>query len=214
MRKRISAIIMTLFMVLISCNNGGPELKSDEAAKPDGTVLDLAKISKKIKDASDFAASVKEVHTLVKSIDELAKAIGKKIKSDGKFDAMAGKNGSLLAGVYNVALDINSKLTVLDVKAGLSSLLKTKVTAAKTSGESFSNKLKTEHTDLGKEDATDAHAKNAIDKNDNTGGKGKTELIALNTAIDELLKAAEGEVEAAIAELTTPVKGEKPSQNN
>ncbi|WP_338390602.1 hypothetical protein [Borrelia hermsii] len=37
-RKRISAIIMTLFMVLISCNNGGPELKSDEVAKPDGTV--------------------------------------------------------------------------------------------------------------------------------------------------------------------------------
>ncbi|WP_420866477.1 Vsp/OspC family lipoprotein, partial [Borrelia hermsii] len=31
----------------------------------DGTVLDLAKISKKIKDASDFATSVKEVHTLL-----------------------------------------------------------------------------------------------------------------------------------------------------
>ncbi|AHH04255.1 Variable outer membrane protein, partial (plasmid) [Borrelia nietonii YOR] len=47
-----------------------------------------------------------------------------------------------------------------------------------------------------------------------SGEKGAKDLIALNTAIDELLKAANGAVEAAIAELTTPVKGEKPSQNN
>ncbi|WP_025407046.1 Vsp/OspC family lipoprotein [Borrelia hermsii] len=214
MRKRISAIIMTLFMVFMSCNNGGPELKSDEVAKSDGTVLDLAKISKKIKDASDFAASVKEVHTLVKSVDTLAGAIGKKIKSDGNFDAMAGKNGSLLAGAYNVALDINSKLTVLDGKAGLSSLLKAKITAAKTSGESFSNKLKTEHTDLGKEDASDDNAKAALLVTNATKNKGVTELESLNTAIDELLKAANAAVEAAIKELTAPVKAEKPSQNN
>ncbi|MBW6183210.1 hypothetical protein KZ870_17275 [Pseudomonas aeruginosa] len=36
----------------------------------------------------------------------MAGAIGKKIKSDGTFDTMAGRNGSLLAGAYNVALDI------------------------------------------------------------------------------------------------------------
>ncbi|AHH13385.1 Variable outer membrane protein, partial (plasmid) [Borrelia hermsii YBT] len=44
--------------------------------------------------------------------------------------------------------------------------------------------------------------------------KETSELEALNTAVDALLKAAEGEVEAAIAELTAPVKAEKPSQNN
>ncbi|WP_281506155.1 Vsp/OspC family lipoprotein [Borrelia nietonii] len=38
-----------------------------------------------MKDASTFVASVKEVETLVKSIDELAKAIGKKIKQNAKF---------------------------------------------------------------------------------------------------------------------------------
>ncbi|AHH04351.1 Variable outer membrane protein (plasmid) [Borrelia nietonii YOR] len=43
MRNKLSAIIMTLLMVLISCNNGGPELKSEEVAKPDGTVLNLEK---------------------------------------------------------------------------------------------------------------------------------------------------------------------------
>ncbi|AMR76093.1 hypothetical protein A0V01_05680 (plasmid) [Borrelia hermsii] len=49
-----------------------------KVAKSDGTVLDLAKISAKIKEASTFAVSVKEVHTLVKSVDNLAKDIEKK----------------------------------------------------------------------------------------------------------------------------------------
>ncbi|AHH04171.1 Variable outer membrane protein (plasmid) [Borrelia nietonii YOR] len=34
---------MTLFLILISCNNGGSDLKNEEVAKSDGTVLDLAK---------------------------------------------------------------------------------------------------------------------------------------------------------------------------
>ncbi|WAZ71376.1 Vsp/OspC family lipoprotein (plasmid) [Borrelia miyamotoi] len=209
-RKTLSAIIMTLFLiiniVMISCGSGGPAPKEGQAAKADGTVIDLAKISKKIKDAVEFAASVKEVHTLVKSVDTLAGAIGKKIKSDGTFDAMAGKNGSLLAGAYNVALDINSKLTALEGKAGLSSVLKAKVTAAKTSGESFSNKLKTEHTDLGKEDASDDNAKAALLVTNATKNKGVTELEALNTAVDELVTVAKDALGAAIKELTEPVK--------
>ncbi|QFP42621.1 vsp protein (plasmid) [Borrelia miyamotoi] len=200
---------MTLFLiiniVMISCGSGGPAEQS-QATKADGTVIDLAKVSKKIKDAVDFAASVKEVETLVKSVDTLAGAIGKKIKSDGTFDAMAGKNGSLLAGAYNVALDINSKLTALEGKAGLSSVLKAKVTAAKTSGESFSNKLKTEHTDLGKEDASDDNAKAALLVTNATKNKGVTELEALNTAVDELVTVAKDALGAAIKELTEPVK--------
>ncbi|UPA10073.1 hypothetical protein bhYOR_001445 (plasmid) [Borrelia nietonii YOR] len=214
MRKRISAIIMTLFMVLISCNNGGPELKSDEAAKPDGTVLDLAKISKKIKDASDFATSVKEVETLVKSIDELAKAIGKKIKSDGGLDTEASKNGSLLAGVHSIISAVKTKLEALGTTDGVSSDLKTKITDVKTKSQTFLGKLKDNHADLGKNDASDDDTKKAIKKDNSDKTKGASELEALNTAIDGLLKAANGEVEAAIAELTTPVKGEKPSQNN
>ncbi|WP_434757373.1 Vsp/OspC family lipoprotein (plasmid) [Borrelia puertoricensis] len=196
---------MTLFL-LLSCNNSGKNLTDDEVAKSDGTVIDLAKITKNITDSVAFAKDVKDVHTLVMSIDTLAGAIGKKIQNGDTLADMAGKNGSLLAGAYNVALDINSKLTVLEGKAGLSSVLKAKVTAAKTSGESFSNKLKTEHTDLGKEDASDDNAKAALLVTNATKNKGVTELEALNTAIDALLKAANDSVTAAINELTTSTK--------
>ncbi|WP_430644678.1 Vsp/OspC family lipoprotein [Borrelia puertoricensis] len=205
--KRITlcALFLTLFL-LLSCNTSGKNLKDDEVAKSDGTVIDLAKITKNITDSVAFAKDVKDVHTLVMSIDTLAGAIGKKIQNGDTLADMAGKNGSLLAGAYNVALDINSKLTVLEGKAGLSSVLKAKVTAAKTSGESFSNKLKTEHTDLGKEDASDDNAKAALLVTNATKNKGVTELEALNTAIDALLKAANDSVTAAINELTTSTK--------
>ncbi|UPA19168.1 hypothetical protein bpuSUM_001717 (plasmid) [Borrelia puertoricensis] len=207
MMKRITlcALFLTLFL-LLSCNTSGKNLKDDEVAKSDGTVIDLAKITKNITDSVAFAKDVKDVHTLVMSIDTLAGAIGKKIQNGDTLADMAGKNGSLLAGAYNVALDINSKLTVLEGKAGLSSVLKAKVTAAKTSGESFSNKLKTEHTDLGKEDASDDNAKAALLVTNATKNKGVTELEALNTAIDALLKAANDSVTAAINELTTSTK--------
>ncbi|ANA43964.1 Vsp68, partial (plasmid) [Borrelia hermsii HS1] len=110
----ISAIIMTLLMVLISCNNGGPELKSEEVAKPDGTALNLAKISTKIKDVVAFAKDVKEVHALVKSIDELAKAIGKKIQQNSdQFGADGVHNGSLISGVFQVILTVEIKLKSL-----------------------------------------------------------------------------------------------------
>ncbi|WP_260512068.1 Vsp/OspC family lipoprotein [Borrelia hermsii] len=214
MRKRISAIIMTLFMVFMSCNNGGPELKSDEVAKSDGTVLDLAKVSKKIKEASAFAASVKEVETLVKSVDELAKAIGKKIKNDGGLDTEAGQNGSLIAGVHSVVSAVKIKVGALETTSGISNELKTKITEVKSKAEAFLNKLKDGHTELGKKDASDDDTKKAIKKDNSDKTKGASELKALNTAVDALLKAAEGEVEAAIKELTAPVKVEKPSQNN
>ncbi|QBK64105.1 hypothetical protein EZU68_06980, partial (plasmid) [Borrelia miyamotoi] len=79
---------MTLFLiiniVMISCGSGGPAPKEGQAAKADGTVIDLAKVSKKIKDVVEFATSVKVIHTLVKSVYELAKAIGKKIKQNSE----------------------------------------------------------------------------------------------------------------------------------
>ncbi|ABF82176.1 Vsp/OspC family lipoprotein [Borrelia hermsii] len=218
MRKRISAIIMTLFMVFMSCNNGGPELKSDEVAKSDGTVLDLAKISKKIKEASAFAASVKEVETLVKSIDELAKAIGKKIKNDGTLefaDADKDKNGSLIAGAFQIILIAEGKLKGLDKEAGISEALKAKVTDAEAKSKAFLAKVKGQTATLGKNDASDEDTKKAIDRIGQPGGdKGASELEALNAAIDELLKAANDAVEAVIKELTASVKAEKPSQNN
>ncbi|AMR76180.1 Variable small protein 13 (plasmid) [Borrelia hermsii] len=206
---------MTLFMVLVSCNNGGPKLKSDEVAKSDGTVLDLAKISKKIKDASDFATSVKEVHTLVKSIDELAKAIGKKIHNDGSLTTEDGKNGSLLAGVHSVISAVKTKLGSLEQKAiGEFAGMKVQVVAIKTASIDLLNKFKDKNAELGKNEVSNDDAKAAILVSNTTKDKGASELEALNTAIDGLLKAANGAVEAAIAELTTPVKGEKPSQNN
>ncbi|UPA10047.1 hypothetical protein bhYOR_001399 (plasmid) [Borrelia nietonii YOR] len=214
MRKRISAIIMTLFMVFTSCNNGGPKLKSDEVAKSDGTVLDLAKISKKIKDAVEFAASVKEIETLVKSIDELAKAIGKKVEAGGTLGDDGGKNGSLISGAYSVVLFADTKLGQLENKEGISVELKAKVVASKAASKAFIDKVKGENASLGKNDASDDDTKKAIKKDNGDKTKGAEELIKLNTAVDGLLKAANETVEAAVAELTTPVKGEKPSQNN
>ncbi|WAZ85799.1 Vsp/OspC family lipoprotein (plasmid) [Borrelia miyamotoi] len=209
-RKTLSAIIMTLFLiiniVMISCGSGGPAPKEGQAAKADGTVVDLVKVSKKIKDAVEFAANVKEVETLVKSIDELAKAIGKKIKSDGQFDTESGKNGSLLAGAQSIMLAVKAKLGQLDNKEGISTELKQKVTDSKTKTETFLTKLKDNHSDLGKNDASDDDTKEAIKKDNGDKTKGAKELAELNTAIDELLKAANGAVTAAITELTAPVK--------
>ncbi|ATQ16569.1 Vsp/OspC family lipoprotein (plasmid) [Borrelia miyamotoi] len=181
---------MTLFLiiniVMISCGSGGPAPKEGQASKADGTVIDLAKVSKKIKDAVDFAASVKEIETLVKSVDELAKAIGKKIKEDGTLDTLNNKNGSLLAGAFQVILTVETKLKELEKKNGLSDAFKAKITNAKgVNVLELVNKLKGGHA----------------------------ELEALNTAIDELLKAANGAVSSAIAELTISAKAAIPGQS-
>ncbi|WP_330730419.1 Vsp/OspC family lipoprotein [Borrelia turicatae] len=82
--KRITfcALLMTLFL-LMSCNNSGKNLKDDEVAKPDGTVIDLAKVNAEIKEATVFVAGLREVQVLVFSINDLAKVIGKKIDANG-----------------------------------------------------------------------------------------------------------------------------------
>ncbi|WP_434757385.1 Vsp/OspC family lipoprotein [Borrelia puertoricensis] len=204
--KRITlcALFLTLFL-LLSCNNSGKDLKDDEVAKSDGTVIDLAKITNNIKDTVAFAKSVKEIETLVKSIDTLANAIGKKIKdSDTELADNKDKNTSLIAGAFNIVLHVKIKLTQLEKKEGISDELKTKVTAVKTASTDLLNKFKDKNADLGKADgaATDAHAKEAIDRTDASA----TDLKKLNTAIDELLKAANDAVTSAINELTTSVK--------
>ncbi|AHH04417.1 Variable outer membrane protein (plasmid) [Borrelia nietonii YOR] len=151
---------------------------------------------------------------MVKSIDELAKAIGKKLKKDdGTFeDETNDNNGQLVVVVYSVISGLDTKLTALEQKVEISDELKGKITDVKSKSKLFLEKLKSD--DLCKKDAKDADIKKAIERTNADKTKGASELEALNTAIDELLKAANAAVEAAIKELTTPVKGEKPSQNN
>ncbi|WP_433996733.1 Vsp/OspC family lipoprotein [Borrelia venezuelensis] len=205
--KRITlcALLMTLFL-LSSCNTSGKNLKDDEVAKSDGTVIDLAKITKNITDTVAFAKSVKEVHSLVKSIDELAKAIGKKVEAAGTLGDDGGKNGSLISGAYSVVLFADTKLGQLEKKEGISAELKSKVAAAKAASKAFIDKVKGENATLGKNDASDDDTKKAIKKDNGDKTKGAEELGKLNTAIDALLKDAEAAVTAAINELTSPVK--------
>ncbi|WP_434757276.1 Vsp/OspC family lipoprotein (plasmid) [Borrelia puertoricensis] len=197
---------MTLFL-LISCNTSGKNLTDDEVAKSDGTVIDLAKITKNIKDSVAFARSVTEVHSLVKSIDELAKAIGKKIQDQDTLADDANHNGGIIAGSFQIISTVKSKLGILSKTNELSDELRQKVNTAEQSSKKFLDKLKEKKDDLGKDAASDEDAKKAIDRvNKADGDKGVAELIALNTAIDALLTAANAAVESAINELTTSVK--------
>ncbi|WP_025401123.1 Vsp/OspC family lipoprotein, partial [Borrelia crocidurae] len=150
----------------------------------------------------EFAGKVKEVETLVKSVDELAKAIKKKIDQNGGLvDGDANKNGSLLSGAHSVISAVKAKVELLEKTSGISNDLKIKATEVKNRVAAFLTKLKDNHSDLGKEGATDAHAKSAIDVTDNTKDKGAQELVELNKAVDELLKASNKMVSDAIAEL-------------
>ncbi|ASJ27663.1 Vsp/OspC family lipoprotein [Borrelia turicatae] len=213
-RITLSALLMTLFL-LMSCNNSGTSPKDGQAAKSDGTVIDLATISKNIKDTVAFAKSVKDVHTLVKSIDELAKAIGQKIQQNSdQFANDGAHNGSLISGAFQVILTVETKLKSLEDTVGLSDTLKTKVTSSKIASRAFLDKVKSKHTELGKEGASDADAKAAILVSNGTKDKGVDELVKLNTEIDALLTAAEAAVTAAINALSTPAKSDAPAQSN
>ncbi|AHH04485.1 Variable outer membrane protein (plasmid) [Borrelia nietonii YOR] len=168
---------MTLFMVFMSCNNGGPELKSEEVAKSDGTVFDVAKISKKIKEAVEFSKDVKEIAILVKSVDELAKAIGKKIHNDGSLTTEDGKNGSLLAGVHSVISAVKTKLGSLEQKAiGEFAGMKVQVVAIKTASIDLLNKFKDKNAELGKNEVSNDDAKAAILVSNAIKDKGASEL--------------------------------------
>ncbi|WP_247067877.1 Vsp/OspC family lipoprotein [Borrelia puertoricensis] len=215
--KRITlcALFLTLFL-LSSCNTSGAATKDGQAAKSDGTLIDLVTITKNIKDSVAFAKSVKEIHTLVKSIDELAKAIGKKIKNDGTLEAVADKNGSLIAGVVSIAAAIEAKVGELKIADSLKGL-NGKVKDVEDKTKAFTAKLKNQHAVLGAADGatTDENAKKAIDYvNKANGDNGAKELGEINTAIDALLNDAEAAVTSAINVLTTSTKSASPAQSN
>ncbi|ASJ27673.1 Vsp8 (plasmid) [Borrelia turicatae 91E135] len=198
--------IRIVFLLFISCNNSATAPKDGQAAKSDGTVIDLATITKNIKDTVAFAKSVKEVHTLVKSVDELAKAIGKKIKTDetGALEAFtADQNEQLIAGAFQVVSAVKGELESLVQVDGISDALKAKVNEAKNANDGLLVKFKSSAKD-NESVKKDAEAKKVIDKTDASA----SDLKKLNTVIDELLTSAESAVTAAITQLTTSVKAE------
>nr|AIK19246.1 OspC [Borreliella afzelii] len=203
-KNTLSAILMTLFL-FISCNNSGKggDSASTNPADESAKGPNLTEISKKITDSNAFVLAVKEVETLVSSINELAtQAIGKKIDQNG-LAAEADKNGSLLAGAYAISTLIKQKL---DGLKGLEGLNK-EIAEAKKCSEEFTNKLKSGHADLGK-DATDENAKKAILKTHATKDKGAEELEKLFKSVESLAKAAKESLTNSVKELTNPVVAE------
>ncbi|WNY58053.1 Vsp/OspC family lipoprotein [Borreliella burgdorferi] len=206
-KNTLSAILMTLFL-FISCNNSGKDgnasaNSADESVKGPN----LAEISKKITESNAVVLAVKEVETLLASIDELAKAIGQKIESNGGLNADGNQNGSLISGAYSISKLIKQKLSILNSEA-----LKEKIDAAKKCSEAFTDKLKNEHASLGKKDATDDDAKKAILKTNVDKTKGADELIKLSGSLESLSKAAQAILANSVKELTSPVVAESPKK--
>ncbi|AFI32066.1 Vsp/OspC family lipoprotein [Borrelia crocidurae] len=112
----IKGIMVMVVMVVMGYNSGGGIKEGEEgkARKGDGSVIDLKVVSKKIRDAVEFIIGIEEVQTLINSVDELAKAIGKKIKNDGTLEAEsanADKNSQLVAGAFSVILEMGKRVT-------------------------------------------------------------------------------------------------------
>ncbi|WAZ72817.1 Vsp/OspC family lipoprotein (plasmid) [Borrelia miyamotoi] len=63
---------------------------------------------------------------------------------------------------FHIISTVKNKLDILAKTNGISDELKQKVNASKSKAEAFLGKLKTNHSDLGKEGATNEHAKSAI----------------------------------------------------
>ncbi|WP_318250852.1 Vsp/OspC family lipoprotein [Borrelia duttonii] len=163
--------------------------------------MDLVKISQKIKEVSDFVVGVTEVDALVKSIDNLVAALGKKISAQGTAD-IANKNASLVVGAYNIIASVETKLTVLEQIVGaISTDLKAKVADAKTKSTAFLTKVKQSSADIGKDDTSAADAQKALKRDNNDKQKGADELDKLYLAIVDLVKAANNLLEATINDL-------------
>nr|CAG44439.1 outer surface protein C [Borreliella burgdorferi] len=208
-KNTLSAILMTLFL-FISCNNSGKD-GNTSANSADESVKgpNLTEISKKITDSNAVLLAVKEVEALLSSIDELAKAIGKKIKNDGSLGDEANHNESLLAGAYTISTLITQKLSKLNGSEGL----KEKIAAAKKCSEEFSTKLKDNHAQLGIQGVTDENAKKAILKANAAGkDKGVEELEKLSGSLESLSKAAKEMLTNSVKELTSPVVAESPKK--
>nr|WP_015060328.1 Vsp/OspC family lipoprotein [Borreliella burgdorferi]ADD52194.1 OspC [Borreliella burgdorferi] len=206
-KNTLSAILMTLFL-FISCNNSGKDgnasaNSADESVKGPN----LTEISKKITNSNAVVLAVKEVETLLASIDELAnKAIGKQITANG-LNAQAGQNGTLLAGAYAISVLIAEKLNILK-----NDELKEKIEDAKKCTKAFTDKLKSSHGNLGQA-ADDDNAKKAILKTNQAGkDKGAEELEKLFESVRALSKAAQDALTNAVKELTSPVVAESPKK--
>lgn len=208
-KNTLSAILMTLFL-FISCNNSGKDVTTstdsvDESVKGPN----LVEISKKITDSNAIVLAVKEVETLLSSIDEIAtKAIGKKIDPNG-LAADADHNTSLLAGAYVISALITQKLSVLN-----SEVLKAEIAKAKKCSEEFTNKLKSSNVELGVANgaATSENAKKAILKTNANNDKGAKELKDLSESVESLVKAAQKALDNSVKELTNPVVTETPKK--
>nr|BAA13585.1 outer surface protein C [Borreliella afzelii] len=212
-KNTLSAILMTLFL-FISCNNSGKggDSASTNPADESAKGPNLTEISKKITDSNAFVLAVKEVETLLSSIDELgAKAIGQKIGQNGlEVDGGGGQNTALLAGAYAISALIKQKLDVLQGPEGLNK----EIDEAKKCSEAFTNKLKEQHQDLGAANgaATADNAKRAILKTHANEDKGAKELKALLKSVESLAKAAKAASSNSVKELTSPVVAESPKK--
>ncbi|ACM10268.1 Vsp/OspC family lipoprotein (plasmid) [Borreliella burgdorferi] len=207
-KNTLSAILMTLFL-FISCNNSGKDgnastNSADESVKGPN----LAEISKKITESNAVVLAVKEVAALLSSIDELAKAIGKKIEQNG-LGADANHNTSLLAGAHEISTLIKQKLDGLKNEG-----LNKEIEAAKKCSAAFTKKLADSNADLGVAagNATDDNAKRAILKTHGHEDKGGKELKELSEAVKSLLKAAQAALANSVQELTSPVVAETPKK--
>lgn len=210
-KNTLSAILMTLFL-FISCNNSGKggDSASTNPADESAKGPNLTEISKKITDSNAFVLAVKEVETLVSSIDELAKAIGKKIDNNNGLSANANLNTSLLAGAYAISTLITQKLSVLNSEG-----LKEKIEKAKNASAAFTNKLKNSHAELGVAGngaTTDENAQKAILKTNANNDKGAKELKELFESVESLAKAAKEALSNSVKELTSPVVAESPKK--
>nr|AAA16057.1 outer surface protein C [Borreliella burgdorferi] len=209
-KNTLSAILMTLFL-FISCNNSGKD-GNTSANSADESVKgpNLTEISKKITESNAVVLAVKEVETLLASIDEVAKkAIGNLIAQNG-LNAGANQNGSLLAGAYVISTLIAEKLDGLKN----SEELKEKIEDAKKCNKAFTDKLKSSHAELGIANgaASDANAKAAILKTNGTKDKGAQELEKLFESVKNLSKAAQETLNNSVKELTSPVVAENPKK--
>ncbi|WNY69084.1 Vsp/OspC family lipoprotein [Borreliella lusitaniae] len=206
-KNTLGAILMTLFL-FISCNNSGESEKNSASTTNASLKMpNLTEISKKITDSNAFALAVKEVETLLLSIDELAtKARGKKIDQNGLGD-MPNHIGSLLAGAYAIAALITEKLSGLK-----SEKLKRKIDEAKKCSEDFTAKLR-ENEQQFVDGADDLHVEDAILRTKNPGhNKGALELKKLFESVESLAKEAKKTVTNSIQELTSPVVAETPNK--
>uniref|UniRef100_UPI001AEF90BA Vsp/OspC family lipoprotein n=1 Tax=Borreliella garinii TaxID=29519 RepID=UPI001AEF90BA len=167
----------------------------------------LTEISKKITDSNAVVLAVKEVEALISSIDELAKAIGKKVEANGLGNE-ADRNTSLLAGAHEISILITQKLTALKDSGGL----KAEIAEAKKCSEAFTKKLKDNNAQLGIQNVQDVEAKKAILKTNGDISKGAKELKELFESVESLAKAAQAALANSVQELTNPVVAETPKK--